>query len=109
MRDHYLPFTIGERWLVSPPEITAAAGNRIRLIMERGAFGSGEHETSRSCLELLETFPPSDSLKILDLGSGTGILSIAALLLNPGHAWCVDIEAATCVEPWMNWLKMDLT
>ena len=94
MRDHYLPFTVGKRWFVTPPEINAADDNRIRLIMERGAFGSGEHETSRSCLELLETFPPSESLKILDLGSGTGILTIAALLLNPGHAWCVDIEAA---------------
>ncbi len=61
--------------------------------MERGAFGSGEHETTRSCIELLESVPPADQLKILDLGSGTGILSIAALLSNrEATATCLDID-----------------
>lgn len=61
--------------------------------MERGAFGSGEHETTRSCIELLEQLPGADNRKILDLGSGTGILSIAALFLNPNsNASCVDID-----------------
>ncbi len=92
MRDNYLPFDIGRRFTIVPPDNLSVADNRIQLIMDRGAFGSGEHETTQSCLEILETLPVNNNQKILDLGSGTGILTIAALLLNPGRAWCVDIE-----------------
>ena len=95
MQTDYRSFPVGNRWLVCPPEMEPHEDSgRLHLIMDRGAFGSGEHETTRSCLELLETLRPKAELKILDLGSGTGILSIAALLLHPGHAWGVDIDAA---------------
>ncbi len=94
MREDYQSFDIGNQFTISPPDISPTENNRIQLIMERGAFGSGEHETTRSCIEILETLPIAENQKILDLGSGTGILTIAELLLNSGHAWCVDIEAA---------------
>lgn len=94
MRENYHTFAIGEQFLIVPPGASPANNKRLQLIMERGAFGSGEHETTRSCIELLENLPVSKSLKILDLGSGTGILTIAALLLNSGRSWCVDIEEA---------------
>ncbi|MEA3361830.1 MAG: 50S ribosomal protein L11 methyltransferase, partial [Thermodesulfobacteriota bacterium] len=87
MRDNYLPFDIGQRFTIVPPEHGSATNDRLQLIMDRGAFGSGEHETTQSCLEILETLPAGESQKILDLGSGTAILTIAALLLSPGHAW----------------------
>jgi len=93
MRENYRPFQIGKRFLIIPPDISVEATDRHPLIMERGAFGSGEHETTRSCLELLETLPSNNKRKILDLGSGTGILTIAALLLDSNSsAWCVDID-----------------
>jgi len=92
MRQNYHPFTIGEQFLIVPPDLASVNDNRHQLVMERGAFGSGEHETTRSCLELLESLPYSKQTRILDLGSGTGILTIAALLLNPGRSWCIDIE-----------------
>jgi len=92
MRDHYTPFDIGNRFTVVPATNVPVEENRIPLVMDRGAFGSGEHETTQSCLEILETLPAKDKLRILDLGSGTGILTIATLLLNSGHAWCIDIE-----------------
>ena len=95
MRENYQPFEIGKYFTIVPPNISLPTNDRIHLIMERGAFGSGEHETTRSCLEILETRPEVENRKILDLGSGTGILTIAALLLNnSGQAWCVDIEKA---------------
>jgi len=93
MKEDYQPFTLGSRFCVLPPDITPPSGEHINLTMERGAFGSGEHETTRSCLELLESFSFNGTEKILDLGSGTGILSIASLLLGAKKAWCVDIEA----------------
>ena len=93
MRTDYQPFEIGKHFTITPPDNSLADNDRIPIIMDRGAFGSGEHETTQSCLELLETLPPINNLKVLDLGSGTAILTIAALLLYPGQAWCVDIES----------------
>ena len=93
MRDNYQPLKIGRSFLIRPPEqASAATGRHQTIYLERGAFGSGEHETTCSCLELLESLSTTGSRKILDFGSGTGILSIAALLLQPGHAWCLDID-----------------
>ncbi len=93
MKEDYQPFALGSRFCILPPDLTPPAGDHINLTMERGAFGSGEHETTRSCLEILESFSFTGNEKILDLGSGTGILSIASLLLGAGQAWCVDVEA----------------
>jgi len=86
------PLVIGAGFSIVPPDTVVPANNRLTIIMARGAFGSGDHETTRSCLETMETFHFAEPPKILDLGSGTGILSIAALKLFGGHAWCVDIE-----------------
>lgn len=89
----FRPIEIGRRLCILPPGTTPPAG-RVPLWMERGAFGSGEHETTRNCLEIIEQLEPNTADRVLDLGSGTGILSIAALLLGAGRAWCVDIEPA---------------
>ena len=97
LREEYIPFTIGNRFRILPPDVTVQPADRINLIMDRGAFGSGEHETTRSCLECLEKLPRVTGTKVLDLGSGTGILSIAALKLGAEQAYCVDIEEAAVV------------
>ena len=90
-RTDFTPLLIGEGFSIVPPGTAAPDHNRLAIFMARGAFGSGDHETTRSCLELMETLRFSGPPKILDLGSGTGLLSIAALKLFGGHAWCVDI------------------
>lgn len=89
----YLPFNIGNTFRIKPPDTPASREDRIDLVMQRGAFGSGEHETTESCLEILEMLPEVKGSRLLDLGSGTGILAIAALKLGAKHAVCVDIEA----------------
>lgn len=82
------PFRIlapGER---APP----AAPGTIDLVLERSAFGGGTHPTTLSCLALLAGLAPLDGRTVLDLGSGTGILGIAALRLGAGRALCVDVN-----------------
>jgi ribosomal protein L11 methyltransferase len=89
----YQPFNIGAKFRITPPGHPAPTDDRIDLVMQRGAFGSGEHETTESCLEILERLPEVQAARVLDLGSGTGILAIAALKLGAAHAVCVDIDA----------------
>ena len=74
---------IGDRLVVVPEARRPYAGSRIPIILGPGrAFGSGEHETTSSCLEELEGIPELGRMRVLDLGSGTGILSIAAAKLG---------------------------
>jgi ribosomal protein L11 methyltransferase len=89
---NYQPFDIGRKFRVVPPGC-APSRDRINLVMQRGAFGSGEHQTTMSCIELMEGLVELEAARVLDLGSGTGILAIAALKLGARAAVCVDIEA----------------
>lgn len=57
------------------------------------AFGDGRHESTRMCLQALAAFAPRGGFRLLDVGSGTGILSIGAAKLG-GEAFGVDIDAA---------------
>jgi len=88
----YPPLQIGDRLRIVPPGTPAAGDGRLELVMERGPFGSGAHETTASCLQLLAELPQVRGARLLDLGSGTGILAIAALRLGAKSALCVDIN-----------------
>ncbi len=87
----YSPFNIGNRFRIAPPEAIESK-DRIDLVIAKGAFGSGEHETTASCLEILETLPGIGNARLLDLGSGTGILTLAALKLGAKSGVCIDIS-----------------
>jgi ribosomal protein L11 methyltransferase len=88
----YSPFNIGARFRITPPGNNPVEDERIPLVIAKGAFGSGEHETSASCLEILEELPQVQGARVLDLGSGTGILAIGALHLGAAQAVCIDIN-----------------
>jgi len=95
----FRPFPIAQRYIVVPPDWNGTGPDcLIPLRMAPGAFGSGEHETTAVCLELLTTVSLPAGAEVLDLGSGTGILAIAALRLGAGQALCVDndSDAAAC-------------
>ena len=73
------------------------------------AFGTGTHATTRMCVKLLEKYITSEEDKVLDLGCGSGILSIAAALLGSKHVYGVDIDpnavAASAENVEMNGLS----
>ena len=85
------PVLIGKRWLIIPTSLrTLPRSERILLRIEPGmAFGSGEHETTRLCLQLIETLEPRRSF--LDVGTGSGILAIAAL--KHGFHWALGFDS----------------
>lgn len=89
------PLAVGARFLI----VTEAAGTEtgqdtpggrlVLVVPPRRAFGTGEHETTRQCLELLEE-APLEGRRVLDLGTGSGILAMAAASL--GAAGVVGID-----------------
>ena len=89
---HHIP--VGEKLLIRPTwEDEFEAGGRKVLNIEPGlAFGTGSHETTRLCLETLEKHI-HEGTTVLDIGCGSGILSIASLLLGAEKAVGVDIDA----------------
>ncbi len=91
-KQYYKPLPIGKRLLVLPSWEERPDTDRIVLKLDPGmAFGTGAHQTTRMCLEFLEkTVRPGDTM--LDLGCGSGILSIAARLLGAVQATAVDID-----------------
>lgn len=92
-KKYFKPIPVGERLLVRPMwEEEYDAGDRVVLHLEPGlAFGTGTHETTRLCMELLEKYI-SDGDTLLDMGCGSGILSVAGLLLGAESAVGVDID-----------------
>ncbi|MCI5915514.1 MAG: 50S ribosomal protein L11 methyltransferase [Christensenella sp.] len=90
---YYKPLKIGSRLLVRPSwESLADAEGRTVLSLDPGmAFGTGSHHTTRMCLEYLEKIIKNGDA-LLDLGCGSGILSIAGVLLGAKTALAVDID-----------------
>ncbi len=81
------PFALGDSFLVCPPwaqdtlDEQLAASRQLILIEPGLAFGTGFHATTQFCLLCLETFP--GKARVLDVGTGSGILAIGYALLNP--------------------------
>ena len=90
-KDNYPPQEVGERLVVVPcwnPE----AGDRIPVILDPGlTFGTGAHPSTQMCMEFMEELV-QPGMDVIDLGSGSGILSIAALRLGAETAIGVDID-----------------
>ena len=89
------PRTIGERLLVLPPwEAAPAADGRMAIVIEPGrAFGTGHHGSTESSLALLErALTELPSARVLDVGTGSGILAVAAVKLGASSVLGIDID-----------------
>ncbi len=91
-REYYRAIEVGEKLVVVPEWEEAPADGRIPLRLDPGLiFGTGSHATTRMCLAALENCA-APGKRVLDLGCGSGILGIGALLLGCGHCLGVDID-----------------
>lgn len=92
-KKYFSPMKIGEKLLIRPVwRDDFEPDGRIVLNLEPGlAFGTGTHETTRLCLQALEKYVRNGD-RMLDVGCGSGILSVAALLLGAGSATGIDID-----------------
>lgn len=92
-KQFFFPIPVGEKLLIRPTwRHEYDAGDRKVINIDPGmAFGTGNHETTRLCLACLEKFV-NKGTTVLDVGCGSGILSIASILLGSGKAFGVDID-----------------
>lgn len=105
-RQHYRPIPLGRRLVVLPVWIEPTDPSRIAIKIDPGmAFGTGTHPSTQLCLELIDSLlgGPADAgtpaaskgaVTFIDIGCGSGILSIAAMKLGASTALGVDIDPA---------------
>lgn len=99
-KQHFSAVRIGRRLVIKPTwEVFAAAAGDVVVNLDPGmAFGTGTHGTTRLCLEAMAALfdGPSPPLRVLDVGTGSGILAIAAAALGAERVVACDIDAEAC-------------
>jgi ribosomal protein L11 methyltransferase len=98
-KQHYKPILIGQRLVILPAWMDSPDPNRVAIKIDPGmAFGTGTHPTTQLCLELMDAIVRSDDSppsRVIDVGCGSGILSIAAFKLGAKSTLGVDIDAGS--------------
>ena len=93
-KKYFTSIPVGERLLVQPAweDVPAQYAGRLPIRLQNSAiFGTGQHASTQLCLELLESRVKTGD-KVLDLGCGSGVLFIGAMLLGAGGAVAVDVD-----------------
>ena len=104
-KQHYKPIRIGKRLLILPAWMESPEPTRVAIKIDPGmAFGTGTHPTTQLCLELMEMavdlggIKDLRGLRVIDVGCGSGILSIAAIKLGASKVLGVDIDSESIVN-----------
>ncbi len=99
---NYRPIEIGKKMMIVPAWMNPDTKGRIPLRIDPSmAFGTGTHPTTQLCLELLEKYQETEK-DVLDIGCGSGILSIAAIKLGARKAYGVDIDPLSVKASYEN-------
>ena len=95
LKANFAPLSVGRNFLVKPSWVEAPAGpGRYVINLDPGAaFGTGDHPTTRMCLEYLDRNLTA-GMSVLDLGTGTGVLAIASARLGCRSVLALDTDAA---------------
>lgn len=92
-RKNYRPILAGDTFIILPPWEENPEPERTPILIDPGvAFGTGQHETTRLCIAQLEKHVQPD-MRLLDLGAGSAILSMAARRLGASHIAAVELDA----------------
>ncbi len=108
-KKYFKPIEIGEKLIIKPSWENCSNDDNRKIIEidPASSFGTGQHHTTRLCLELLEK-SLNQGDRVLDMGCGSGILSIGAMLLGAENAVAVDIEENASVTAMENALKNNI-
>ncbi|MDT8446467.1 MAG: 50S ribosomal protein L11 methyltransferase [bacterium] len=98
-KEHFKPLEVGRRFLVRPPWEKADPKGRVEIVINPGqGFGTGYHETTRLAMLALEQIEGHLTEPFLDIGTGSGILAIAALKLGAPSGVGLEIEQEALEE-----------
>ena len=110
-KEHYAALPVGERLVIKPSWVDLEpeqAHGRVVIDLDPGiAFGTGYHPTTYTCMEALEELV-EPGMRVLDLGTGSGILSITALMLGAGSAVALDIDSQAVTAARRNFRRLRL-
>ncbi len=108
-KKYFKPFPIGDKMMIKPSweELKEPTDKIVLKIDPAHIFGTGTHETTQLCIELIEKFVQKKD-KVLDIGCGSGILSIASLLLGAEEADAVDIDPNAIAVAYENADRNDI-
>jgi ribosomal protein L11 methyltransferase len=97
-KEHFPPIEVGARLFVHPPWVTDVPNDRVGIVIDPGmAFGTGHHQSTHGCLLMLEEAAAArPNARVLDIGTGSGILAIAAAKLGAREVWATDNDPDAC-------------